>query len=141
MAYYVSSGQASNGIVLTVDYMYVSSGGTANSTTVNSRGSMSVSSGGTVNNTTVNRYGSIYVSCGGMANNTTVNSYGSMYVFSGGTATAIVENGGYVDVADGANVTFTPNTLSAGQSTSAVTSCPKAVRRSSTAKMRDTRRR
>ncbi|MBO4303887.1 MAG: hypothetical protein J6A21_04825, partial [Lentisphaeria bacterium] len=45
---------------------------------------------------------------GGLANNTTVNPQGDMYVYSGGTAT-VVENGGYVDVEEGANVTFTPN--------------------------------
>ena len=45
---------------------------------------------------------------GGLANNTTVNPQGDMYVYSGGTAT-VVENGGYVEVEEGANVTFTPN--------------------------------
>ena len=47
MAYYVSSGQVSNGIILDGYTMYVSSGGTANSTTVNSGGYLYVSSGGT----------------------------------------------------------------------------------------------
>ena len=55
---------------------------------------------------------SMYVDSGGTAKSTTVNGGGSMTVFSGGTALNIVENGGYVDVAEGASVTFTPNTIS-----------------------------
>ena len=49
---------------------------------------------------------------GGTANYTTVNSDGWMYIYSGGTATNIVENGGYIWVAAGANVTFASNTIS-----------------------------
>ena len=91
----VSSGEIISGIELHGKYesMRVLSGGTANATTVNSGSVMHVQSGGT-------------------ANNATVNSYGSMFVHSGGSALSIVENGGYVDVADGADVTFTPNVIS-----------------------------
>ena len=92
--------------------LYVASGGTANSTTVDYHGYMYVSSGGTANGTTVNdSYGKMYISNGGIANNTTVNTGGSMYVSSGGTALGIKENGGFVEIANGANVTFTPNTI------------------------------
>ena len=49
---------------------------------------------------------------GGFASNTTVNSGGSLLISSGATATKVKENCGYVYVADGANVTFTPNTIS-----------------------------
>ena len=71
MAYYVNSGQVSNGVILNYDSMYVSSGGTANRTTANSLGFVSVFRGG-------------------MANRTTVNSFGYQYVYSDmSTATAL----------------------------------------------------
>ncbi|MBE6367856.1 MAG: hypothetical protein E7052_08125, partial [Lentisphaerae bacterium] len=92
--------------------MYVSIGGKANSTTVSAGGNMHVSSGGVATSTTVNSRGYLSISNGGTATNTTVNSGGALYISSGGTATAITENGGYVDVAEGANVTFTPNIIS-----------------------------
>jgi len=91
--------------------MYISSGGTANSTTVNSAGCMYIFSGGVANSTTVNYYGYMNISSGGVANSTTVNSGGDMYIYGGGSVTAIRENGGYVDVANGANVTFVSNTI------------------------------
>ena len=56
--------------------------------------------------------GSAYVYNGGSANAVTVNSGGRMVISSGGTATAIKENGGYVEVYEGANVTFASNTIS-----------------------------
>ena len=116
----------------TVNYygsMYVSSGGTANSTTVNDggrllvfnsgtansttvNGGLYVYSGGTANSTTVNSGGYLSVADGGTANSTTVNNGGRFSVSIGGTATEIIENGGYVYVADGADVTFVPNTIS-----------------------------
>ena len=91
--YRISSGQVSSGITLSHDSMYVSSGGTANSTTVNDSGYL-------------------YVSSGGTANETTVNDNGQMYVFNGASALTIRENGGYVDVADGASVSFVANSFS-----------------------------
>ena len=54
----------------------------------------------------------MYVSSGGTANSTTVNDGGSLIVSSGGTANEIIENGGYVDVVDGANAVFASNTIS-----------------------------
>ncbi|MBQ7404384.1 MAG: AIDA repeat-containing protein, partial [Lentisphaeria bacterium] len=110
--YIYSGGIANSTTVNSSGYMSISSGGTANSTTVNSRGSMYISSGGTANSTTVNRWGSMYIRSGGVANRTTVNSGGYIRISSGGTAKLIKENGGYVDVADGANVTFASNTIS-----------------------------
>ena len=70
-----------------------------------------VSSGITSSGITLSR-DSMYVSSGGTATNTTVSYSGRLYVSSGGTALNIVENGGYVYVAEGASVTFTPNTIS-----------------------------
>ena len=94
MGYIISGGEVSSGYILS-SYNY-----------------LTVLYGGTVNSTTVNEYGSLYVSSGGTANSTTVNFYGSMWVSSGGTATQIRENGGYIDVQEGANVTFASNTFS-----------------------------
>ncbi|MBE6355741.1 MAG: hypothetical protein E7058_01350 [Lentisphaerae bacterium] len=128
----ISSGGVANSTTVNVNGgMTISSGGVANSTTVNSRGSMTISNGGVANSTTVNRDGKMYISNGGVANSTTVNFYGgmrisnggvansttvnrggSMTISSGGTATEIVENGGYVEINDGANVTFASNTIS-----------------------------
>ena len=85
--------------------------GTASATILNSCGEMIISSGGEAHSTTVNNYGRMYISSGGMANNTTVNNYGSMYIGYGGTGTEIIENGGYVEVAHGANVEFASNTI------------------------------
>ena len=93
MAYIISSGESSEGIVLENDYMTVLNGGTANHASVNSKGSM-------------------YVMSGGMANLIQVNSNGRLFVSSGGTAMEIMENGGNVSIANGANVTFVPNAFS-----------------------------
>jgi len=110
---YISSGGVANSTTVnTYSVMYIESGGVANSTTVNFRGSMYISSGGVANSMTVNSGGEMYISSGVVVNSTTVNFRGSMYISSGGTATAIRENGGYVYVEDGANVTFVSNTIS-----------------------------
>ena len=112
MASIISSGESSNGIsIKSLDHMNVLDGGTANSTTVEGFGSLFVYSGGTANSTTVEGFGSMLVSSGGTADTTTINSGGYLAVFSGGRATNIIENGGYVKVADGASVTFLANTL------------------------------
>jgi len=52
------------------------------------------------------------VHSGTTANSTTVNSGGELVIYSGGVASAIKENGGYVEVADGKNVTFVSNSFS-----------------------------
>ena len=49
---------------------------------------------------------------GTTANNTTVNGGGRLEVFSGGTAADVLENGGCVEIAEGAAVTFASNTIS-----------------------------
>ena len=109
---YISSGGVANSTTVNSGgYMHISSGGVANSTTINDGGNMRISSGGTANSTTVNPGVDMEISSGGVANSTTANSGGSMYISSGGTATEIVENGGYVEVAYGANVTFASNTI------------------------------
>ena len=108
---YVSSGGIANGTFLN-GYFFISNGGTVNDTTANGWGEVSISSGGIANNTTLVEGGDLYVSSGGIANGTTVNSLCYLYVSSGGTANSIKENGGYVSVADGAEVSFVQNTIS-----------------------------
>ncbi len=109
----IHSNTVANHTILERNYvMDIFSGGIANNTTLNFWCSMNISSGGVANSTTVNSGGKMYISSGGVANSTTVNSNGFMYISSGGTAKMIKENGGYVDVADGANVTFASNTIS-----------------------------
>ncbi len=107
-----SGGTANSTTVNSGGYMGIASGGVANSITVNSGGSMDIASGGVANSTTVNSDGNMRIFSGGVANSTTVNSGGYMGIASGGTAKMIKENGGYVNVADGANVTFASNTIS-----------------------------
>ena len=92
-AIYVSSGVSSNGIEFSQNNLYIKSGGTACDTVIGQLGKM-------------------YVSSGGSAHNTTVKEHGYMYISSGGTATAIKENGGYVEVYYGAEVTFLSHTIS-----------------------------
>ena len=54
----------------------------------------------------------LYVENGGTAEELTVNPGGELHVFSGGTATGILENGGYLELDDEADVSLIPNTLS-----------------------------
>ena len=73
---------------------------------------LNVSNGGKADNTTVNAGGWMYVSEGGTADNTTVNAGGRMYVQNGGTAQQLKENGGWVEIYDGAIATFVSNSFS-----------------------------
>ena len=108
MAYIISSGESSNGIILNYDSMTVLNGGIATDTTVNDDGRLNVSSGGTAANATVSSGGYLYVYSGGTANSTTVNSGGELNVYPGGTATNIVWTPceGHVYVSDGGYATF-----------------------------------
>ncbi|MBO4363429.1 MAG: AIDA repeat-containing protein, partial [Clostridia bacterium] len=89
--YIVSSGIKSSGIILDSENMAVLYGGTAKNTIVNS--------------------GEFEVSSGGTAIDTTINTDGFLYVWHGGSATGIKENGGFVSVAYGADVSFRPNSF------------------------------
>jgi len=91
--------------------MHVSDGGKADGVTVGYGGKLNVSAGGTVNTTTIASQGSMYVSDGGKADDVTVGHRAYLYVSSGGTATQILENGGCVNVDNGATVTFLPNSF------------------------------
>ena len=107
-----SSATANSTTVNSGGVLHVSKGGTDNNTTVNSDGILNVSSCGTANNTTVNESGAVFVSSCGAINGAVVNSRGALYISAGATGTQIIENGGYVEVEDGASVTFAPNTIS-----------------------------
>ena len=110
---YVSSGGTVNNTDITgYGYLYVSSGGAANVTTVAAGGSCHVSSGGTANGVSLQANGRLYVFSDGTADGVSVASGGYCCVSSGGTAMEIVENGGYVESATGANITFAANTIS-----------------------------
>ena len=61
-------------------------------------------------NTIINAGGRLNTN-GGTATNTTVNLGGNLYVQSNGTAVEIRENGGFVFVESGADVTFAKNTI------------------------------
>ena len=53
--------------------------------------------------------GKLDVTSGGTADSTTVNSGGTLDVYSGGKAVNIIENGGFVNVQEGADVSFASN--------------------------------
>jgi autotransporter passenger strand-loop-strand repeat protein len=67
---------------------------------------------GVFSNGELNPENVLLVFSGGTAVNPVINRYGALGVSSGGEAIGVVENGGSVDVLDGANVTFTSNTFS-----------------------------
>ena len=69
MAYIISSGESSDGIIVTSD-------------------SMTILDGGIVNGATIT-YGNLYVSCDGVANNTSLGRSGFLHLYSGGTASGI----------------------------------------------------
>lgn len=134
-----SGGTASNTIVNSGGFMQVSSGGTAVQILENG-GFVETAEGANVEfisntisgikgyaNITVHSNtvltdveigggvrGSIYIYSGGMASDVKINSYASMAILSGGTAVKVIENGGYISVADGANVEFASNIISGG---------------------------
>ena len=84
MAYIISSGESSDGILLTNDSMTVLDGGVANNTEANDYSFLYISSGGTANNTEANDYSYLYFFSGGTANGTTLNINCELHVFSGG---------------------------------------------------------
>jgi len=107
----LNGGVANSTTVNSGGSMIIDQGGTADTTIVNDCGSMHVFNGGAAGTTTVNSGGSVHVDVGGTVNAATVNSGGFLDVQKGGAATAIMENGGYVNVTDGANVTFVANSF------------------------------
>ena len=90
----------------------IHSGTTANNTTLNANAQLIVYSGGIADSTTINSSGQMQVYADGSANNVTVNTNATLFISSGGKATGIIENGGFVSVADGTDVSFATNTFS-----------------------------
>ena len=81
-------------------------------TTVSSGGSMLINPGGSANDITLNYGGYLSISSGAEVRGIVANSGCKVYVSAGGTATEITENGGYVEVTNGATVSFLPNSFS-----------------------------
>lgn len=92
--------------------LYVEKDALTDETAVNDCGSMHVYGGGMANHTTVNSRGSVYLDTDAAAGEVTVNGGGTLEIRPGGSAIAIKENGGCVNVADGANASFVANTFS-----------------------------
>ena len=110
--YIRNGGTANSTVVNSSSYVHVSSGGVANLTNIAGWSSfLRVSNGGFANSTTVSEDGCMYIYNRGTASAITVNVGGSVYVSRGGSAHEIKENGGYVQVAEGAEVTFAANTI------------------------------
>ncbi|MBE6357647.1 MAG: hypothetical protein E7057_00180 [Lentisphaerae bacterium] len=109
---YVSHGGITNNTTINANgTIYVFSAGIAHSTLINSSATMYISQGATACDTIINANGILYILPTGIASNVTVNNGGSMIVSSDGTAVEIIENGGYVNVTEGADVSFISNTI------------------------------
>ena len=131
MAELIISNEVLDGIDLTNDDMIVSKGGIAVNTYVENDCTLYVFEGGTASNTTLGDGGYLLVTDGGTASNVltqgqdavveiyeggelydaTINAGGWISVLPGAKAVGILENGGYVDIMDGAEVTFVPNEI------------------------------
>ncbi len=131
MSELIISNTTSEGITLTNDDMIVSEGGVASNTLVENDCTLYVFESGTANDTIVGDRGYLVI-LGGTASvvqtqgqdgaivvyedselyDATINAGGWLSVSSGGKAVNVLENGGFVDVLDGAEVTFLPNTIS-----------------------------
>ena len=92
--------------------LFLVDGGYAETVSLYSYTDLQISSGGTANDIQVYSSGGAFVHSGGQANSITIHSGGVFHVSAGGTATEILENGGYVNVADGAEATFLSNSFS-----------------------------
>ena len=104
-----AGGTASNTDIINGGSMFVSSGGVAENAVVSS-GHLYVSDGGRVKNGDFQN-GIVVIYQGGSGSGLTVGSNCSCTVASGASALAIVESGGFVQVEEGAAVTFTPHTI------------------------------
>ena len=107
----VHSGTTATNTLINMGQLHVSSGGTANSTTVNSYGHLYVASSGFADYTTINQGVELSIGNKAVANHTTVNPGALFTVNPSGTALEIEENGGYVNVSNGASVTFASHTI------------------------------
>ena len=104
--------------IVGVDYGQATlhSGTVFNSAVIGASGTLLIHSGGSVGSVVVS--GSDYdgkgifqVFSGGTCDSMSVNNFGRAYIHSGGTVSAITENGGYVEIEPGADVSIVPNVL------------------------------
>ena len=120
-------GSALSVIVNSGGLLHVQTGGSALSVTVREGGLVNIASGGVVSGTELG--GAFAVFAGGTAKQTDVVSGGNMWIYNGGCGNSITvhaggsatvtsgasavikENGGYVSVEEGAEVTFVSNVL------------------------------
>ena len=107
-----SGGSAVDAVVKDGAEMDVSSGGAAISASVSNDGQLYTCDGGRVESATAVDWGVIYVFAGGSADTISVDTCGKLHVACGGTATQVRENGGCVEIVDGANVSFVKNAIS-----------------------------
>ena len=120
----LSAGNAYKPTVSSGGVLDAASGGVVNSAIVYDGGTAMISAGASGFNAKINGGAVILAgetvpgdpgepaTPGGYMSNATVNSGGRLIISSGATAVKVMENGGYVQVADGANVTFSSNTIS-----------------------------
>ena len=107
-----TGGQMTSTVINSGGSLNIYSNGQAVNTEIDSGGCMKVFSGGTATNTTILKDGDMYVSKGATVINAEVNACGYMLLRSGATIEGVKENGGYVDIQNGANVGFLSNTFS-----------------------------
>jgi len=109
----IENGQVdiANKVTINGSRMFVSNGGAVNSIYVFSKGYLHISGGGVANAVIVKSEGNMHLSSGGVASDVTVNYGGSMYVHAGAQVSDVMEKGGYVNIADGADATFVSNTF------------------------------
>ena len=114
----ILSGGTANNTIISNGYMDVDFGGTANNTTINN-GSARIATGAIANSVIFADSGSLSVS--GALNDATVNPHNIIWFGNNATGTLIKENGGFVSLESGANVSFVENTFSGMIITGAVT--------------------
>jgi len=107
-----TGGHATSTVINSGGDLNVYNNGQVVSTEISFAGWMKVLSGGTATNTTILKDGDMYVSSGATVTNVDVNAGGYMLIRSGATIEEVRENGGYVDILNGANVGFLSNTFS-----------------------------
>ena len=108
----VYSGVVDDTVVKNGGEFSVSNGGVATSAVVKNNGEICVWEGGKLASASASDYGTIYVFTGGSADAVTVDTCGELHIARGGTATMVRENGGCVEIVNGANVTFAENSFS-----------------------------
>ena len=107
----LEGGLASDTTINSKGTLTISSGALAQNTAVSQGGVLRISSGGKEQGATLNAGGTAFVEEGALIQNATVHDSGVLIFSAGASGTAIKEDGGFVTVADGANVTFIVNNL------------------------------